>query len=226
MTDFEPLSPSASDIKEKWFASIRSTKSQAEDRGTLGTVAASPNVYVNVYTFKNWQRFFFPVLTKRIRNLTQRSSDMTSLQNPSLWDVEKKLSTLEFRDQISSPSLRMRVRRQILLHGLSAWTVRQAFNSLALRKIGESIEIRDQPQGLHPVCTTLMWISACLSLIFFAQAAIDVISPQLTQAEIGRLCLKLQLSILLVFLLYRLGPQWKVGICTLQKLGFRREDSA
>lgn len=222
MTDVDPLSATARELKDSWFAMIRNTQSQSEDRKTLCFAGASPNHYVNAYTLEIWQSLFFTLNAKSIKKFNRRFINSAPLSEPSLWKAEKALSSLEFRDQITSPVVRMHVRQKIILHQLSAWVVRQAFNSLALKRVGHTIEIRNQPQWLYLPSTALLYASSVATMIFFGQAALDAIAPSLGQLEVGWLFLKLELSILLMLATYRLGPQWKNGEVTLLKMGFKQ----
>lgn len=221
MTNIDPLSTSARVIKENWLATIRHTRSQAQDKVSLGAVGAAPHNYINAYTLEGWQKLFFPLIAIRVQRFKNKFLGIAPLSEPSLWLAENALASLEFRDQIASPSLRMHVRQKIILEQLPAWDVRQAFNSLALKKIDQAIGIRAQPHGCYLVCTSLLWLFSATTLIFFGQAGIDAVEPKLEQIEVGWLFLKLQLSILLVFVMHRLGPQWKNGVTVLRKMGFK-----
>lgn len=221
MTSLDPLSASARVIKERWLANIRHTRSQAQDRVSLGAVGAAPHNYINAYTLERWQKLFFPLIAIRVKRFKNKFLGIAPMTEPSLLEAENALASLEFRDQIPSPRLRMQVRQKIILEHLSAWDVRQAFNSLALKKIEQTIGIRAQLHWCYLVCTGLMWLFSAATLIFLAQAAIDAVDPKLEQAEVSWLFLKLELSILLVFMMHRLGPQWRNGVIVLRKMGFK-----
>lgn len=142
----------------------------------------------------------------------------TPLADPNLTFAESILSKLEFGDKVVSPQARLRLRKNIVSHGLSSWDVRQAFNSLALKRQGSVLLLRRQPLWLYRFCTFLMWAFVSAFVVLFGTAIIQVMQPSLGQQSLDYLFYGLNLCVVFTAMLYTLGQHWKLGQEVLDKL--------
>lgn len=198
--------------------SIRYTRSQNEDRSNLDMIAATPNFYVPTYQPKRWQEAAFPILCKRLNQYKSKIGLETPLADPNLAYAESILSQIEFDGKVDSPLARLRLRKSIVSHGFSPWTVRQAFNSIALKRQGSVLSLRRQPSWIYRTSKFLMWAAGSTFLLLFGITLIDVFNLSLTQQTLNHLLVGLNVCIALTTVSYTLGPQWKQGQEVLEKL--------
>lgn len=197
---------------------IRCTRSQSEDRSTLNTVAATPNFYVPTYRPEKWQTAAFPVLCRRLNRFKSKVDLLTPISDPNLACAESVLSNLEFGGKVESPLFRLHLRKKIVSYGFSPWTVRQAFNSVALKRQGSGLSLRRQPAWIYRTGTFMMWTALSTFVFLFGITFIDALHPSLAQQTINHLLIGLNVCIALTTMSYTLGPQWKRGEEVLEKL--------
>jgi hypothetical protein len=205
-------------IRSRWMQSIRDTRSQNEDRSNLNMIAATPNFYVPTYQPKIWQKATFPILCKKLNQYKSKIRLATPLADQNLACAESILSQLEFGGKVVSPLTRLRLRKNIVSHGLSSWAVRQAFNSIALKRQGSVLSLRRQPSWIYRSSAFLMWTAASTLVFLFGITFIDTLHPRLAQESINHLFIGLNACIALTAMSYTLGPQWKLGQEVLEKL--------
>jgi hypothetical protein len=181
-------------------------------------IAATPNFYVPTYQPKMWQEAVFPILCKRLNQYKSKIELETSLADPNLAYAESILSQIEFDGKVDSPLARLRLRKNIVSYGFSSWTVRQAFNSIALRRQGSVLSLRRQPSWIYLSGAFLMWTSASTFVFLFGITFIDALHPSLAQQSLNHLFIGLNVCIALTAMSYTLGPQWKRGQEVLEKL--------
>lgn len=214
----ELLRPEIEVLRSQWMQSIRHTRSQNEDRSNLNMIAATPNFYVPTYQPKRWQEAAFPILCRRLNLYKSKIGLATPLADKNLACAESILSQLEFGGKVVSPLTRLRLRKNIVSHGLSSWAVRQAFNSIALKRQGSVLSLRRQPSWVYKSGALLMWTAASTFVFLFGIAFIDALHPSLAQQSLNHLFIGLNVCIALTAMSYTLGPQWKQGQEVLEKL--------
>jgi hypothetical protein len=213
-----PLRPEIEVLHSRWMQSIRYTRSQNEDRSNLNMIAATSNFYVPTYQPKRWQEAAFPILCRRLNLCKSKIGLATPLADPNLACAESILSQLEFGGKVVSPLTRLRLRKNIVSHGLSSWAVRQAFNSIALKREGSVLSLRRQPSWIYWSGACLMWTAASMFVFLFGITFIDALHPSLTQESLTHLFIGLNACTALMAMSYTLGPQWKQGQEVLEKL--------
>lgn len=198
--------------------SIRHTRSQNEDRSNLNMIAATPNFYVPTYQPKRWQEAAFPILCRRLNRYKSKIGFETPLADLNLAYAESILSQIEFDGKVDSPLARLRLRKNIVSYGFSPWTVRQAFNSIALKRQGSVLSLRRQPSWIYILATLMLWAAAFGFLGLFAIVCIDALHPKLAQQSLNLIFFKLNACIVFMAISYTLGPQWKKGQEVIEKL--------
>lgn len=206
------------DIGNRWLNALRTTQAIDENTRTLCQTSSAPDLYVRTFQLAKWQKIFFPIVNWRLNKERPSQANKSSGDSSSLLAAEKTIGFLEFGDKIESPLLRMSVRKNILFYKLSNWSVRQAFNSLALKKIKSGLEIRTQPAWLYWLGAIGFYVGAASWSLLMGLLFWDVFSSTLSPTELGNICLLIQFLTIFCAACYRIGPQWQKGEFVLRRL--------
>lgn len=206
------------EIGNRWLDALRHTRATDQNTQTLCQTSAAPDLYVRTFKLDRWQKIFFPIVNWRLSKELDSQVSRSSGDSSSLLSAEKTIGLLEFGDKIESPLVRMSVRKHIIFYKLSNWSVRQAFNSLAIRKLKSGLEIRPQPAWLYWLGTIGFYVGATSWILLIGLLFWDAAFTTLSLSEIEHICLLIQFLIFFCAACYRIGPQWNKGEFVLRRL--------
>ena len=203
---------------DRWLNALRHTKTAEQNALILCQTSSAPDLYVRFFKIKFWLKVVFPLANWRLYRALSMSARNSSASDSALLSAEKTLGFFEFGDKIDSPLERMSVRKRILFHNLSTWSVRQAFFSLALKSDTSGLVIRPQPKWVFWSATTSFYLSAAVWLGLMLSLIYDIFIPKFSQYELAIICFLTQFLCIFGLACYRLGPQWNKGELVLRKL--------
>ena len=124
---------------------------------------ASDLVYECNYRLTWWHWLFFPLDSLKLIKL-QNQLRKSQADDWSFHTIRRLVKALEFRDKAPPERYLHLVRMQILKSKLSHWEVRQAFNSIALKKAQGGLVRVNINSWLARALTPIQWILFALGL--------------------------------------------------------------
>jgi hypothetical protein len=219
LQDEAHLSPQAAELFNEWIGALRSLRDPGSSRQALSHIYAFP-YYFRDYKFKPWQLMAFPRVTTKIWLLKRQLRNDVVLSDSLMIRAEALLSEIEFGKHSSSLSYldRQRIRKAVYINMLSAWQLRQAFNSFAAKSKSQQIQFKSQPAWIFPIAMTLQYLLGLCAVMFFLLLSYDVFVESIITFDLAWPAFLHQLAIIGTFVMHRLGQQWKNGEEVLGKL--------
>ena len=172
---------------------------------------ASDLVYESNYQLDWWQKLFFPILSWRLIDL-QLQVIQTGLADSQLQvKLRRTVAKLEFGDKTPPAYFTQIVRQKILAHQFTNWQVRNAFNSMALKKTKSVLQIQQQPTLVRKLATISQWIFGVLSSLLFVVLVNDAFVVPTTHIPYAFYSLLTNGCILATGFSFQLGKQWTHG---------------
>lgn len=173
---------------------------------------ASDLVYECNYRLTWWHWLFFPVDSVRLTRL-QTKLRKNQADDRSIHTIRNLVKALEFRDKAPPERYLHLVRMQILKSKLSHWEVRQAFNSIALRKSQGGLVRVNINTWLARALTPLQWILFALVVYL----AVDLVFNLNTAYSFFDKLAVFDLVAWATLISYRYGSQYEHG-CSVLKM--------
>lgn len=169
---------------------------------------ASDLVYECNYKLATWQKLLFPVVSWRICRLQSavRRPESNAKAEQRLREVVAKL---EFGNKRPPVVLISQIRLKILEHAYSSYQVRQAFHSIALKKVKTGWRLRSQPVWLSKVAPACQWVMALAAGVMFLALLLDVCGW--IPCTHWFLSFAAQDAVMACAVFYILGSQWANG---------------
>ncbi len=220
MNAHEGLPPGVNEMFSEWMAGLKNLRDPASSQFELAFVSTRPKRYVQFYKFTIWQWSFFPVICSQIAWHKTRFPKDASDDHPTIQKTEALLSELEFGKHASVLTYRERhtIRQDVFLNHVSAWHLRQAFNSFAAKQVKKRLQIHRQPTWIRPIAKIAEYLLGSLACAFFLYLSYDAFIQHVIDFDLGIPALVENMAIIGTYLLHRLGRQWQIGDQILPRL--------
>ncbi len=212
-----PLQPNALlDLAAERF--IGSIQALGSSRQANLLALSSDLVYELNYQLDWWQKLFFPVLSCRLIGLQLQVCQDGLADYRLQVNLRRTVAQLEFGDKAPPGHLAQVVRQKILSHQFTNWRVRQAFNSKALKKSKDGLQIQHQPTLLSKTANVACWIFGILSSVLLIILLQDAFVAPTIRVPYAHFSFVIHSSVLATGFFFQIGKQWTNGATVMQEI--------